>query len=74
MPYRPSPEPAPSDDGALAEFLADRVQRIADPVLVRSHAAEEIALNEPRGVDQIVRADADEAERAPVALIRWADI
>ena len=60
MPYQPGAEAAPPDDGAVAELLAHRVQRIADPVLVRSGAAEEIALDEPRGVDQIVRADADE--------------
>ena len=54
--------PAP-DDGIVAELLPHRVQRLVDAVVGRS-AAEQVALGGPPRLDQIVGAEADQAEGA----------
>ena len=55
------------DDGVVAELLPHRVQRLVDAAVGRS-AAEQVALGGPPRLDQIVGADADQAEGAAVGL------
>ena len=69
LPRDPGAESAAPDDGVGAEFVAHRIHRLVDLVVGRiGTAAKEIALKDLAGLDQILGADADQAERAAVGL------
>ena len=60
-------EAAAGDDGIVAEPVPHRVQRIVDLPIARA-GVEEVALENAAGFREIVGADADQAESAPVGL------